>query len=688
MKIKKHFQVSIVYSLMLLLAFSATSWAEQADALNRWVGKNFRLVWVQDHGNGTDTLAHGQSLMLYGYDSRDGRGERPLVTKVGNYFKPFFTPDGSQVLFSNRKTRQMYVMDWQSGKVRNLGSGVAVAVWQDPVPSFFLRKRTVWVYCFVGDRPENKYGTSQPMYRFPLHKPHKKELIWDKTNLAWSNIQLSRDGKVLGGLFPWPDGGVLWQEDTRWQRFGRGCWTSMSPDNSKLLWIFDGLHRNVQIHDVVSGENWKVNINGHPYVGGYEVYHPRWSNHPRYFVITGPYEKGEGQNRILGGGEKVEVMIGRLDKQAKKVEAWLKVTNNQRADFYPDLWVEGGDKAQLTDRVISQKNRPKVSAWPTAPENLLFVWENMKAANQLSEGSPVGFYQCNIELRGKALHTEHFQLAIDGGWGDTVDAGGKIGKGLADSGKATLEFTATPEEEQQGVIMAFGSKNKAVLKILQEGKALVVVSNPGGASLLWKQVVTPKTATNLAFVIDGAHIELFANGKSLGKKKLSVDFKTLAVDSFTLGDKEGNWNGRLENLAVYNTLLTHGVLQGHARFMTDNKNNRATASVSRVLAEGTLLETTDIPAPDGIGAYRRALVVNTYSVDRLMKGEYKEDRLLVAEWAILDRQIVKQYSAAPESELLVLEKFDDHPELEGERQMMDIFEPDLEMYYRLPNSGL
>lgn len=98
---------------------------------------------------------------------------------------------------------------------------------------------------------------------------------------------------------------------------------------------------------------------------------------------------------------------------------------------------------------------------------------------------------------------------------------------------------------------------------------------------------------------------------------------------------------------------------------------------------GTLLDTTEIPAPDSIGAYRRALVVNSYSVDDVVQGEYDQDRILVAEWAVLDRKIIKEYADSAQTEQLVLEKFDDHPELEGERQMMDIFEPDLDMYYRL-----
>jgi len=53
--------------------------------------------------------------------------------------------------------------------------------------------------------------------------------------------------------------------------------------------------------------------------------------------------------------------------------------------------------------------------------------------------------------------------------------------------------------------------------------------------------------------------------------------------------------------------------------------------------------------------------------------------------AILDRTLVKNYDQAGAPERLILEKFADHPELEGESQMTDIFEPDLEMYYRLPS---
>ena len=301
--------VGVVLLLNLLLAVISSQAEEKLDpaGLGVWLGRQAKLVWIQDQAKGNDVFGRSRNLMLYGYDTADAKGERPLLAEKGNFFKPLLSPDGSKVVVSDRLARKIYLIDWQTGKKSSLGSGVAVTVWQDSKPSFFLRKKITWIYCFSGLERENKYGTAQSLYRFPLDNPGKRELIWDSTDMAWSNIQISRDGSVLGGLFPWPHGGVLDLKTKKWQRLGRGCWTSLSPDNSKLLWIFDGLHRNVQIHDLKNGSTWKVNINSEPRMGGFEVYHPRWSNHPNYFVLTGPYEKGEGGNRIGGGGEAVEI---------------------------------------------------------------------------------------------------------------------------------------------------------------------------------------------------------------------------------------------------------------------------------------------------------------------------------------------------------------------------------------------
>ena len=672
----------IFFSVLLSLLFVGPG---SAESLGEWIGGHARLAWVQDQGDGGDTFANGNKLQLYGYDSEDGKGERLLVQGVGNFFRPIFTPDGQQVIYSDRNARKMYLLDWETGKTKNLGSGVAVAVWQDTKPSLFLRKKTIWVYCFSGLQPENKYGTAQPLYRFPLHNPKKKELLWDKTNMAWSNVQLSRDGEVLGGLFPWPHGGILKAEETMtFKRFGRGCWTSLSPDNSKLLWIFDGSHRNVQIHDVENGENWKVNINSAPGINGFEVYHPRWSNHPRYFVMTGPYEKGDGGNRIGGGGEKVEIYVGRLDGQAKGVEDWLQVSNNNRADFYPDLWVEGGEHAELTDKLAAVSDDSPAVDWPHQRKNLVFVWEDMKAANQLAESSPVGFYQCNLYLKGNALFSRNFSLETRGGWGDTGDAGKIIGKALAESGTAGLEILVTPDKLQKAAILSFQGPGDKGLSLIQDDINVVLVNSLGAGAeekVIWQELFIAGEPAYLSLSITGDSVELFKNGKSLGKKKIEINLKDTPIEAMTLGDAEGGWSGSLSHLAVYNTSLPAQDVKMNSQYGLAKVMQKPV--VNRLVIDAESLETTEIPSPDSIGAYSRALVVNSYTVKNVLKGQYTEEKIVVAEWAVLDRQIVKDYEKEAEVQQLVLEKFDDHPELEGERQLMDIFEPDLTMFYRL-----
>jgi hypothetical protein len=142
----------------------------------------------------------------------------------------------------------------------------------------------------------------------------------------------------------------------------------------------------------------------------------------------------------------------------------------------------------------------------------------------------------------------------------------------------------------------------------------------------------------------------------------------------------------LSGIAIYDRLLTLADITTHSR-LAGERTGKASAT-GTLIVEGTLQETTEIPSPDAIGAYSRALVVNTYAVNRVVQGEYGQDRILVAEWAILDRRIIKSYQSPAQPEQLALEKFTDHPQLEGERQLMDVFEPELEMYYRLPESAV
>jgi hypothetical protein len=275
------------------------------------------------------------------------------------------------------------------------------------------------------------------------------------------------------------------------------------------------------------------------------------------------------------------------------------------------------------------------------------------------------------------------KLSTRGGWGETGEAGKKMGEAFAKTGQVSVEFVVTPETNQKGTILSFRSGKAKGFRVEQNGSTLLVYSGLGDSPVIWNDLMKNAKPYHLILLADGGNLELIVNGKSTGKKLFRIDLAGQRVDAFEIGDSSGGWHGVISGIAIYNTVLSPKDIAENSRLVAQR-----TVAIDKqpIILMGTLLESTEIPAPDSIGAYRRALVVNSYAVDTIVQGEYKQDRILVAEWAILDRKIVKQYAEITKSERLVLEIFDEHPELEGERLMMDIFEPDLDMYYRLNRS--
>lgn len=305
-----------------------------------------RLVWVQDTADNTDVFARGTNLQLMALDSRDGQGERVLVNGPANFNKPLITPDGQRVVFTDHPAMSMKAVNWDGSGLRILGEGKALAVWRDPANAM------TWVY--YGTKPVDANALAyHELHRFQLDDPAYRELVWDGGTFGEDNFQLSADGTIASGVFPWPECGLIHLSEKRFERLGKGCWTSLAPENTGLFWIFDGSHRNLSVIDLASRERWNINIGAQPGIDGHEAYHPRWSSHPRYLVATGPYSIRSGGNNIRGGGDNIEIFLGTFSKDFRAIESWTPLTRNQRGDFFPDLWVnETFDKA--ADTVIAK----------------------------------------------------------------------------------------------------------------------------------------------------------------------------------------------------------------------------------------------------------------------------------------------------------------------------------------------
>jgi hypothetical protein len=297
-------------------------------------GAHARVVWVQ--GDGSDPYALGKNLALMGFDTDDGRGERAIVGERGSFVKPMLTPRGDRIVYSTHPDiadASVFIVNFDGTELRRFDRGFALAVWENAAD------KSEWIYIGSDYQQQGKYRV---VTRVRIDQPSTREEVWTGDPVTFDTFQVSPDGTLAGGLFPWPAAGVADLRGRSWKKLGDGCWTALNDAGTPLFWYFDGAHRNLLMVDVARDKRWTVPINVAPGFENPEVYHPRWSRHPRFMTMTGPYNRG-GANQVRSGGTQAEVWLGRFSGDFTSIEAWTRVTSNAGGDAYPDVWIDRDD---------------------------------------------------------------------------------------------------------------------------------------------------------------------------------------------------------------------------------------------------------------------------------------------------------------------------------------------------------
>lgn len=657
--------------------------------LEEFVGGHAKLVWTKQlSGDRPDSSAVDDHLELWGLDTRDGRGARRILDDQDNYARPLVSPSGDHIVFTHKGIYKkpgsdlrhfepsVFRIDWDGEHLEKLATGYAVDVWRDPATS------VEWVY--VTDLLPTDKGTlyASRLERFKLLDPGDRELVYDGTQLGVENIQLSRDGKRASGLFPWPDAGLMNLEDRTHRRLQRGCWPSMAPDDSHLAWVFDGSHKNLHVFTEDARDTWPVAVDGAPGVDGREVYHPRWSNHVRFFAITGPYI-GEtlGQSKAAT----VEIHLGRFSPDIRSVESWLQVTDDELADHFPDLWVKYSETraAELAKAnpvpPSPPKPQPKPKAetierdWPVTSLPLLFVWEDRSREN-LAGAFPGR--ACGVEAREQARFGPRHEMLADGGRFDAdPESSRAVTAHFAGKHPAfTIEVLATPATDRQDGVVA-GTEH---FQLRQRGSDWVFVSDRPGRQHHWIGTARAGEPAHLVIASDGVEYLVFHNGKAVaqGVKNVS-DVEMLAGRrGLTFG---GGWDGAIEAVNIAPGRLDESRLEAHWKYLRAKIADRP--AIPRVRLRATLLEMTADRPVEALDTYPRALLAYLYRVEEVLEGSYSGDKVLALHWTVMDRMPLQGFPRRPgDTYELLLEPYAAHPQLVGERQWNDILEP-LELYY-------
>lgn len=680
----------MVAGAAVLFGAAHAALADVSADIQKFTGAPTRLVWVRDHGDNKDVFGKGDKLALMGLDSADGKGERAILgpDKLGNFHKPMLTPDGTRIVYTDLSNDRVRIVNFDGTNLREVIRGHATAVWQDP--------KTGRTYIYFGEPV--KEDKLKSLKRIDVDRADPPQTVWDRSEVSTGSVQLSADGTHASALVPWPNVGRIGLPNGTLDRFGGGCWTSMAPDNTYRVWHFDGPHRNVYIFDPGDKKGRKVGIGDAPGINGFEVYHPRWSHDVRFLTVSGPYLGRGGKpggNRIGDGGKAVELYLGRFDENASKVEAWVQVTRNDRADFFGDAWIKPG-KRPLIAQV--EKPRPVTPpaglAWPGKHEGLVFVWANQAAANRVQDAAAKVDRLCQVTLRGEAVFTRHHGLDLGGGYAEIDDLDDDLLQACRKSNAITIIATLTPGNVTQSgparIITFSRDTGLRNFTLGQEKDELVLRlrttrTTPNGTEpqTTLARLEAGKTL-HVAITYTPGNLVAYVDGRQVGRfSKVAGDFSTWDAMTLRLGDEitgDREWRGQLEQVALYSRALGEEELA--VEYALAKKDLAGRAPVDGVTVDAKLITTSELPTVASLGAYQRSLVVHTWQVEKVVNGKLQGNKVAVAHWAILDRKLLPRARALKvgDKRRLTLEAFDDHPQLKGELRQDGEADPALPLY--------
>jgi len=643
-------------------------------------------------------------LHLMGWDPREG-GPRRLVAGAGNFGRPLITPDGRSVVFTEKRIQRrdgarhfkprIRVVDWESGAVRTLAKGYAVDTWADPATG------KTWIYALETIHPSRQPSVNgSRLVRFELASPERRETVWTRTRLSVDSVQVSRDGRKFSALFPWPDAGLADVSTGHWTKLDVGCWPGLAPDDSYVSWIFDGPHRNLRMVAPDRDARWKVALSAGPEMRGKEAYHPRWSNHPRFIVFTGPYTKKRSgsRNAISSGGLSAEVHIGTLAPDLTRLESSLKLTHNKNGDFYPDLWMGGADSATVPGFAQRPAGaNPPPSAWPPSPEGLIYAWRDLRAANELPGATERS--ACHLEARRTGRFSAHLGALLDGGGFEAdPDSNQVIAAAIRSGQGVTIQFVVTettsprpgaaPLPPPLPLLAWQGADGATTLQLERRDRDLVLSLGRGKehASAIFSHPPAMGRPIAVAIVWQGSSARLAIDGEWHGIPLEAPEtlIETGPAGSLVLGHATSpaasppSPTATIERLTVHSRPLPLPEIAERARL--DLAATQGRPSPPRLRVRARVAEATP-PDLDSLDTYRRLLVDHTYEVTSVLEGSMEAKRIAVLHWAALDevavpgmpREVGREYE-------LVLEPQSDHPELQGELTQLGSEEFSLPVY--------
>jgi hypothetical protein len=343
------------------------------------------------------------------------------------------------------------------------------------------------------------------------------------------------------------------------------------------------------------------------------------------------------------------------------------------------------DRAQIANVADELSVTIEPPIWPVSEEGLLLLWQTADAANLLRdplsdvESSPV------LRAQGRATFDHAHALALAGG--DFIaerENARMLIQGFQRANEITIETTVRSDRaRQEGVVVSLGGPSRRDVIIRQRGDSLwFELRSRRNRSRTWSPEaklfkIKDDRAVHVVVTYRPGQLRAYRDGVLMtDSDTIQGDFFHWEKGDLVLG---ADWRGSIEGLALYSRVLSADEIHENAERYAALRAQRS--PVARIVAEATRIRASSRTNLAEISPYREALVVNEYQVNRVISGQLEGDLVRVAEWAILGGEV----QPATEGRVrLVLERFAENPQLEGQVVLDELAGSVGELFYAIP----
>ncbi|HEY3964433.1 MAG TPA: LamG-like jellyroll fold domain-containing protein [Planctomycetaceae bacterium] len=316
--------------------------------------------------------------------------------------------------------------------------------------------------------------------------------------------------------------------------------------------------------------------------------------------------------------------------------------------------------------------------WPSDRRGLIFLFETNDQPNLVRSISTGMNRSFSLRPRGRA-HLDHdYAMVLTGGAFLAEDVDGEILTACRQTNQLSIEATVRPSlAKQAGPARIVTFSTNVVDRDFTLGQVddnLIVrirtpITGPNGVDGVENGLPVCKLAADqfnhVIVSYKPGRIVCYLNGQLVfDGNQIEGDFSGWTAQHLLFGDEyagERNWAGSLEGVAIYNRFVEPDEAGRNALQYEHLRQSRTVVPQLRVRAE--LVAKSTVPTAAQIQPHRSALMMCKYRITDVLEGRIDQSWLLVAQWALLDRQdqpIVKQ-SVGTETELL-LEPFERNPQ--------------------------